>query len=369
MRRRAGFTLVEILVAMTLTLAIFAITLPFVRAQTRALGANASRLDAEQIARYAQRAIDRDLRLASADSGQSLIVHAGTMGITFTANLIAVDTTDAGALEVVAGAASTLSEAWRVADAATIPMTSRSYPPVDYTDADGGLSGKETISYFLHPDTISDRSDIYVLYRRVNARDSVLIVRGIHVPTDSAYFSYLQLSAGVLTPIAVGDLPLYWDSTAVSTIRAVGLRSAGFFRNRQDNEDVIRTVYWTVVMPNADAATAACTGRPAPATVVAAANANQTGAFSDSTNKWHVRVTWTASTDDVAGGAVRSYAIERDSGGVWRQVASVPARAAATYRYDHAIPLSTGSWTYGVRAIDCASTSSTRASASAVTLP
>ena len=41
--RRAGFTILEIIVAMALTLAVFAITLPFVRAQTRALGTSAGR--------------------------------------------------------------------------------------------------------------------------------------------------------------------------------------------------------------------------------------------------------------------------------------------------------------------------------------
>jgi Tfp pilus assembly protein PilW len=51
--RPRGFTVVEIIVAMVLTLAVFAITLPFVRAQTRALGVSAGRLDADQLARYA----------------------------------------------------------------------------------------------------------------------------------------------------------------------------------------------------------------------------------------------------------------------------------------------------------------------------
>ena len=82
---RHGFTIIEIIVAMTLTLAVFAITLPFVRAQTNALGQSAGRLDADQVARYAQRAIDADLRLATADAGQPLLVYAGPMGIAFNA--------------------------------------------------------------------------------------------------------------------------------------------------------------------------------------------------------------------------------------------------------------------------------------------
>ena len=56
---RAGFTIVEMMVAVTLTLLVFAITIPFFRAQTLAVGAGAGRLDALQNARYAQAAIDR----------------------------------------------------------------------------------------------------------------------------------------------------------------------------------------------------------------------------------------------------------------------------------------------------------------------
>ena len=229
-RVRPGFSLVEMLVAMTLTLAIFAITLPFVRAQSRALGSNAGRLDAEQVARYAQRAIDRELRLAVSDAGQPMLVYAGPMGISFNANVLAPDTTDPGALEIETGAASTLTEAWRVSDAATIPLTTRAYPTVDYTDGAGNLSRNETISYFLHPDTVSGRSDIYVLFRRVNARDSVQVVRGIHVPADSAFFSYQRMVSGALAPLTASQLPQFWDSTTIAEIRAVGLRSAGYLR-------------------------------------------------------------------------------------------------------------------------------------------
>ena len=267
--RRAGFSLVEMVVAMSLTLVVFAITLPFVRVQSRALGASAGRLDAEQIARYAQRAIDRELRLAQADPGQPLLVYAGPMAIAFTANLLAPDTTDPNALSVQPGAPASLTEAWLVAEAATLPLTSTSYPTEDHTDADGAPSRNETVMYFLHPDTVSDRSDIYVLYRRVNARDSVTLVRGIHVPADSAFFSYFRMQGGSLTRIPAGELPLLWSATDIADIRAVGLRSAGWFRNRQEDEDVIRTVYWRTVLPNFAVAVRDCGAAPANPTNVA----------------------------------------------------------------------------------------------------
>jgi len=350
----AGFTLLEIVVAMALTLAVFAITLPFVRAQTRALGSSAGRLDAEQLARYAQRAIDTDLRRAGAISGQPMIVMAGPMAISFNADLLAADTLDPSAADIDASAATTLTASWRLANAAALPLVVRQYPAADYLDATGAMSQYETISYFLRPDTISGHSDIYVLYRRVNARDSVQIMRGLQVPADSAFFSYFRPVGGALTRIAASRLPLYWDSTATDSIRSVGLRATGYFRNRTTGAETFRTVSWITVVPNASTRlTTSCGGAPgAPSSVSTSKQTPNAG--------YHVRVTWNASADDGAGASdVRQYAVftrlEADS--IWTFLADVPARAASSYRYDHHLPWLLGDVKYGVRAVDCASSS------------
>ena len=347
---RRGFTLIEIVVAMSLTLAVFAITLPFVRAQTRALGTSAGRLDADQIARYAQRAIDRDLRLASAVEGQPLLVLAAPMAIAFNANLFASDTTDPGAADVDEGADASLTDGFALADATTLPQVARSYPEQEYLDADGVASKSETIAYFLHPDTITGRSDIYVLYRRVNARDSVQIVRGLYVPADSAFFNYQRPIAGTLTRIADARLPLYWDSAAVDSVTAVGIRAAGYFKDRLTCAETIRTVQWTTVIPNAGTAVdAGCGGVPGNASSVAQQKITATSGF-------NVRVAWTASTDDVGGALdVRHYLIglRHTSATDYTVIASVQARALANYRWDHYMPTDTGTVKYGVRAVDC----------------
>ena len=366
-RARPAFTVVEIIVAMVLTLAVFAITLPFVRAQTRALGASAGRLDAEQVARYAQRAIDQDLRLASTSPGQPLLVYADRMGIAFNANLFAADTSDPGAADIETGAPTTLTESWRLADASTIPGTARTYPEQDYLDGDGTVSHNETISYFLRPDTITGRSDLYVLYRRVNARDSVQIVRALHVPADTAFFSYYRPVSGVLTRIADARLPLYWDSTAIDSIRSVGVRSAGYFKDRITEAVTIRTVQWTSVLPNAaNRLVANCGNAPAAASAVTATKVTVG-------QPYRVSVTWSRSTDDGAGDAdVRQYVVEwRDqgSGGPWSSLATVAATGATTYQWDHALPLTAGTYEYAIRASDCAGAYSTAVTSSTVTLP
>lgn len=353
---RLGFTLVEMLVAMTLTLVVFAITLPFVRVQTRALGANAGRLDAEQIARYAQRAIDRDLRLAVADPGQPLLVYAGPMGIAFNANLVAVDTTDPAALEVDATAPASLTESWALADAAPLPLTTTTFPTTTYLGADGQPSHNETISYFLHPDTVSDRSDIYVLYRQVNARDSVQLVRGIHVPDDSAFFTYFRMDGDSLAEVSSGGLPWFWDSDSIGMIRAVGLRSAGFYRNVQEAQDVIRTVYWRTVLVNAAPAVDATCGT-APGGPSGLGQSKQTGS-----EGFHVRLSWNASPDDGGGaGDVTHYVLRLRSvaTGDTIVVASVPALQLSFYRYEHHLPYPIGTVKYGITAVDCGGAAST----------
>jgi prepilin-type N-terminal cleavage/methylation domain-containing protein len=349
---RRGFTLIEIVVAMSLTLAVFAITLPFVRAQTRALGSSAGRLDADQIARYAQRAIDRDLRQASAVEGQPLLVLAGPMAIAFNANLLAPDTTDPGAVDIDEGADASLTESFALAAAAPLPLVARSYPELEYVDASGAASRSETIQYFLHPDTITGRSDIYVLYRRVNARDSVQIVRGLHVPADSAFFSYHRPLAGTLTRIDGSRLPLYWDSVAVDSVTAVGIRAAGYFKDRLTGAETIRTVRWTTVIPNAAlAADTSCGDAPAAAGSVAVQkNPNP------SSNGYRVAISWQASTDDTGMDLdVRYYqvGVRHSSATEYRRIATVQARGLSTYRWDHLMPRDTGTTKYGVRVIDC----------------
>ncbi len=369
MRRHArrGFTIMEIIVAMTLTLAVFAITLPFVRAQTRALGSSAGRLDAEQLARYAQRAIDADLRLASSVAGQPVLVQAGPMALSFNANLLASDTLDPGAADVEPGAATTLTESWRLTDAAALPIGARSYPSADHLDAHGGISHHETISYFLHPDTISGRSDLYVLYRRVNARDSVQVVRALHVPADSQFFSYYRPIGGALLRIAASRLPLYWDSLAIDSVRAVGVRAAGYYRDRSTGAETIRTVSWRVPVQNAASRLATqCGAAPAAPDDVDADKETASGIF-------RLEVDWAASDDDAGGETdVRYYLVERRlnvTGALWETLATVPATTASSYRWDHTLPGGSGTYEYGVRAVDCAGQVSSRTTASTVTLP
>ena len=85
-RRRAGFSMIEMIFAVSITVLVFSIAIPFFQAQTRALDAGAGRLDAFQSARYAVARIEADLRSAGGEVGQPLIVQAAPFAIAFNAN-------------------------------------------------------------------------------------------------------------------------------------------------------------------------------------------------------------------------------------------------------------------------------------------
>lgn len=365
MRSRPAFTLVEMMVAVTLTLAVFAITIPFVKAQSRALGANAGRLEAEQISRFAQRAIDRELRAAAGDSGQPVLVQAGGMSISFNANVLASDATDPVALGVESGADATLTMSWQLADAGVLPRTAVTYPTRNYTAADGGASRVETIHYFLHPDTISGRTDVYVLYRRVNARDSVAMVRGVYVPSGRTFFSYQRLVNGVLTDIPTEELPILWTNAAVDEIRTVAIQSGGFFRNRQTNTDVVRTASWISALSNrAREVSTTCSGLPRPVTSVTVTKEASTLRSSATSVIYEVDLSWGRSTDDPelnrnatdATRKARRYVVERRAGsGPWVGVGTVSAAGFATYTWTDYLPLQVaGTYQYAIRVVGCA---------------
>lgn len=356
----------EIIVAMTLTIAVFAITLPFLRAQTAAIGRGASRMDADQVARYAVTMIDRDLRRASADSGQPLLVLAAPRAIVFTADLLSADANAVDAVDIDVNLTAATTTAWRLANAQTLPTTARTFPVREYLDRYGAISRRETISYWLAADTVAGRSDLFVLWRRVNGGDSTAVVRELILPTDTAFFSYerpvADTTAGVvgrtLRAIANARLPLYWDSLAIDSVRAVSMRATGRYRDERTGVETTSTVRFTTMLVNSPGRLLADCG-PAPAPPVAAAAptlANGNGAL------WEVKVKWSNSPDDAkASGArdVRGYLLEWsiNNGASWEALTSVPARRQATYYWFHGLPISgtsaTITATYRVRAVDC----------------
>lgn len=361
------------MIAVTLTLLVFAITIPFFRAQTRAVASGAGRLDALQNARYAQNAIDKELRRAGGVFGQPVIVQASPYAITFNVDLNAQSwTADPDAAYTNALLDTLTTESFQVSAIRALPLVSKTYPTATYTDSNATRSAAETISFFLVADASSSGSNIYALYRRVNAKDSTLVTTNLWVPTDTGYFfRYYRVAPGdSISMIAQNTLPLYWDDATrtIDSIGVVEMRIAGWYRNPRDSTDTYRTVYQRTRIANSLRLTPrSCGAAPTAPTGVTATRA--TNAAGDPIS---VAVAWTASTDDGAGSSdVQSYVVMRrpSAGATWTSVGNYPARSAGTYTFtDYA--LKQGTWVYGVAALDCGPTWSTTAEQSGtVTIP
>src|SRR2546430_16506981 len=61
-RARRGGTMLEVMLSIILTVSAFGLAIPFFRMQTRSVGVDAGRSDAQQTARHAQNMLDRELR-------------------------------------------------------------------------------------------------------------------------------------------------------------------------------------------------------------------------------------------------------------------------------------------------------------------
>jgi hypothetical protein len=367
------------MMAVLLTMLVFAITIPFFRNQTRALDGGAGRLDAMQNARYAQSAIDRELRLAGGATGQPIIVQADKFAITFNVDLVTTQSNDPDATYYNPQADSLSVDSWLPSRSKKLPTSNVVYPTVEYYDGNGFQSHAETISYFLYLDASTGRNDLYTLFRRVNDRDSTIVAHNMWIPTDTNYFfQYSRTdSSGNIISIPAASLPIYWNTAGdwADSVRVVQMRIAGLYRDVQKGVDITRTVYHSTRLLNAGMLKQlTCGAPPLPPGTVTATQLDSTGApwsAGDVSPLAQVQVVYTASPEE-AGGAkdVASYVIERTIQGTsnWQVLGNEVAYGQASYTYND-FTFTSGTWVYGAVAVDCSPAYSTVTQSAAVTNP
>ena len=368
---RPGFTLIEMMMAILLTMLVFAITIPFFSVQTKAVDTSAGRLDALQNARYAQNAIDRELRLAGGVTGQPVIVQADKFAITFNVDLVSRLLNDPNSTYYNPSADSLSTDSWQPSRAKSLPTSTKSYPTQFYNDANGNQSPAETISYFLYADASSGRTDLYTLFRRVNDRDSTIVTRNLWIPADTNYFFKYQRadSSGAIVQIPQASLPIYWDASSklADSIRIVQMRIAGLYRDVRKAQDVTRTIYHNSRLLNAGMLKQLTCGS-AP---LSANNVVATQVYDASSNLTNIRVTWDKSLEETGGEAdVAAYVIQRRPAAStdWEVIGNLLARNYTSYSFDD-FSFKSGQWIYGVVAQDCSPANSTVTSSSTITNP
>jgi len=366
--------MIEMIFAVSITVLVFSIAVPFFRAQTRAMDAGAGRLDAFQSARYAVARIEADLRSAGGEAGQPLIVQAAPFAIAFNADRQArTPATDPNASYWDATLDTLTTKAWMAARATTLRLSSKTYPPVTYTTPNGVAGFAETIQYFLRADTSAGNTNLYVLYRRVNDRDSTLVTRNLYVPSSAPYFFrfFTTNASGTTSAVANASLPVYWDDSLAraDSMTGVEVRAIGQYWDKQTRANVYRQLFVTVKLRNAfRLLPLSCGVAPPTPDSVGVTFENAPGG-----SKRDVRLDWTAvAGDSTAPRDVRVYVLYRRLSGAtaWTIIGSKPARGARTYRYlDFDVPLAAGEYQYGLSARDCSSMSAVRTGTQTVTFP
>lgn len=380
-RPRRGFTLVEMVVSMTILLAVMAIAASLFSRQASAVAGQAGRLDALQNARFALTTIERELRMAGAGTvdAQPILVLASPTALAFNVNLVSADTTDLYAVYRNPDADLAATGVFRVAERLELPGTTDLYPDTTYQAATGVPSAAETVTFWLERDPQGASADEHILYRRVNATAPEVVARGILVAPFDTVFHYMRLTGqGTLAGISQAVQPMLHTapthgSTAdtarfgglIDSVRAVRVRFRAAFTDTQGRRTVRSVESFIRVMNAGLSRRTTCGEQPlgVPAGAVVTTDANGVRV---------VRVTWGRSLDEGAGERdVERYAIYRRAAAAaeyGEPLASVPA-GQPTYQFIDTQVRSGESWVYGVAALDCTPRSSSVGITPAVVIP
>jgi prepilin-type N-terminal cleavage/methylation domain-containing protein len=370
-RARAGFTLIEMMLAVTISLLVFAAAVPFFRNQTRAIDTHAGRLDAQLNARYALTAVDRDLRAAGVGivDVQPMLVYAGPRALTFNSDLVAMDSVDAGAVSYDPDANLAETGVLQPINKITLPLSTLRYPDSLYRQAGptSPHSRAETISYWASLDSTSGRADQYVVFRRVNHLAPMVVARGVIIPAGQPVFRYFKTdSLGRPIEIPQTSLPLHHSAilhgapsdtgrfALIDSVRIVRTRMIGLYRDSRKQKDLLDTAQGGIRIMNAGLMNRKTCGE---APLLGSANFVATRVRLGGNGSPYVsRLTWVKAGDEAGGEKdVERYALYRRPAGAaafGEPFASVAA-GDNSYTFDDSDVKSGESWQYAVSAQDC----------------
>jgi prepilin-type N-terminal cleavage/methylation domain-containing protein len=382
---RRGFTLLEMVLSLSLMLMVIGLTTQMFRKQGTAVATQSGLLDAQQNSRFASSMLERELRVAGVGvvDQQPLLVMANKLALTFNADLVSLDTGDMGSVYINPDVDSSATDVLRTNEAITLPTTATTYPETTYMSSPGVPSNAETISYWLSHDSTSSFSNEYVLFRRANARPARVVARGIIYNTGDTIFHYFKSDTlGNLTEVAPSALPLIHTapihgttadtgkSALTDSIREVRITFTSVFHDPRKTTPTLRTQRATIHLLNAGLLHHVTCGQPpiAPTSVIATV----TAANGTTVPQTYTTVSWVKSVDDGAGEKdIIRYALYRRLSSVStfdEPFASVPA-GAASYSFNDFDVQSGQTWVYAVAAVDCSPATSSTAQSSSIAIP
>jgi len=359
---RRGFTIIEMLIAMSVTLVVIAVAAPLYRAQTQAVNTTAGRTDATRSATFATDAIEQDLRNTGVGvfDGQPLIVRAAVDAVSFNANMVTARESDLVAVFFDPDADSTALGSLTTSSAVMLPNSSSTYPSATYN------SNAETISYYTVSDTGASPipgGQMVRLVRRVNRMPEEIIARNmIRTPTQPLFHYFRRSSMGALVEIPPASLPMFHnvprhgaaaDTGAVAVIDSIAVVRVNLIAMYRDARGgtIIDTVRRSIRIANQGLLQRAQCGE-APLSPGAPTLANILIATQKA-----VRITWSSSADELTGERdVEMYAVYRRVFGVtdWGEpLANVPGGGTAIQSHIDNSVFAFTRYEYAITAIDC----------------
>jgi prepilin-type N-terminal cleavage/methylation domain-containing protein len=210
-KRRPGFTLVEMLVALLVFAALIAVAMTLFTSQVRAFTSGTDRADVMLAGEFATSTLTRELRTAGTNTvaRQPWLVYAGVDVIAFHADMVS-RVADPFAVYVDPDAPSNITQTLPRADRYVLPRTAVTYPDSSYFAAAGVLSPAELVIFYFDPDTSTARTDDFVLFRRINNAAAEVLARNVVRTGTTPFFQYLRTvgDTAQLTAVPAAQMPL-----------------------------------------------------------------------------------------------------------------------------------------------------------------
>lgn len=380
--RRAGMTLIELLIALALFGVVISAALWTFARQNSAYQVGIDRMSAMRGARYAAAKLESDLRTMGTNvpGDQPEFVYGADDVVAFTADYATNLEGDPFAVYHEPGAPT--GQVTLPRNPVPIPNSGASFPDTVISQF-SVRSPAELIMFYFAPDETSEADDDYALYRQVNDGEPERVASGLKRVEGEPFFEYLRIGVDQnqslsFRPVADSLMPMFNSaktqglaadtgrSAIPDSVRAVRIRMVGSNGQTGDRAREI-TVTRTVDLPNVGFGQQnTCGSRPILGSNVAA------GVATLPSGEPVIRLGWNAAVDEEEGEQdVVRYAIYRrqagftDWGDPYRAIPS--GQGAYTFEDDAAEPGIV--YEYGVAAQDCTPALSTLSISNTVVLP
>lgn len=382
---RAGFSLIEVLVALLLLGIMVGPSISFFRRQVRGFNQGATDADVGATQRLALTTFERMTRALGAGQvgDQPMLVYGSDSTFAFNGDYWEYDSTTQYrfAIALNPNVDSSLTRAWPKALSGTIPGTTYTYPWDDFIDQPGEMARAETIIMWFERDTSTTDANDFVMKLRMNNGPSEIIARNIYRQGSTPFFQYLMRKSNVdsLYIASGSQLPLIrktLDSaaTAADTAKFLLPDSAEAVRlnirvsnGLTGTAQRLRDVSTVAFIPNNGIFINNICGRsPFPVTTFTATADTTPGSG-------QVTLAWNAAPDDNAGEQdLLQYVIFRrpDTASAFSSVLqSVKAKKQASYTVVVGNNTPGQAWRFGIAAQDCTPNNSSLKLSNAVTPP